>query len=180
MKNFIRDYPLFSVCGLNCGLCTMHIGGHCPGCGGGDGNQSCAIARCSMEKGVAFCFECGTYPCAKYDGVDANDSFVTHLRQKQDLSRLKRIGLDAYRTELDEKIAILLLLLANYNDGRHKSPFCTAVNLLELDILREIMAALSVETMAEMTAKEKAKLAAAKFDSAAAARDFSLKLRKKK
>lgn len=48
MKNFIRDYPLFSVCGLNCGLCTMHIGGHCPGCGGGDGNQSCRDPQCGV------------------------------------------------------------------------------------------------------------------------------------
>jgi len=30
----------------------MHIGGYCPGCGGGEGNQSCKIARCGMEKGL--------------------------------------------------------------------------------------------------------------------------------
>ncbi len=23
MKGFIRGYPLFSLCGLNCGLCTI-------------------------------------------------------------------------------------------------------------------------------------------------------------
>ena len=40
MKDFIRDDDLFSLCGLNCGLCTMHIDGYCPGCGGGEGNQT--------------------------------------------------------------------------------------------------------------------------------------------
>ena len=56
MKDFLRQEPLFSLCGLNCGLCTMHLGGHCPGCGGGAGNQSCSLARCSLQHGgVAFC-----------------------------------------------------------------------------------------------------------------------------
>ena len=34
MKGFTREEPLFSQCGLNCGLCTMYLGNYCPGCGG--------------------------------------------------------------------------------------------------------------------------------------------------
>lgn len=49
MKNFKRNYPLFSLCGLNCGLCPMHLNNYCPGCGGGAGNQPCTIARCSLQ-----------------------------------------------------------------------------------------------------------------------------------
>lgn len=49
MKNFIREDQLFSLCGLNCGLCSMHLGGYCPGCGGGEENQPCKIAKCSLE-----------------------------------------------------------------------------------------------------------------------------------
>ena len=71
MKNFKRDNLLFSLCGLNCGLCPMKIDGYCPGCGGGAGNQSCKIARCSMEHGgIEYCFQCGKYPCEKYEGID--------------------------------------------------------------------------------------------------------------
>ena len=55
MKDFLRQEPLFSLCGLNCGLCTMHLGGHCPGCGGGAGNQSCSLARCSLQHGGVAC-----------------------------------------------------------------------------------------------------------------------------
>lgn len=56
MKGFERKDQLVSLCGLNCGLCTMHLGGYCPGCGGGAGNQGCAIARCSLEHGgVEYC-----------------------------------------------------------------------------------------------------------------------------
>lgn len=34
MKGFSRKCLDFSLCGLNCGLCTMKLGGYCPGCGG--------------------------------------------------------------------------------------------------------------------------------------------------
>ena len=34
MKNYGRSYPYLSLCGLNCSLCTMHLSGYCPGCGG--------------------------------------------------------------------------------------------------------------------------------------------------
>lgn len=180
MKDFVRDYPLFSVCGLNCGLCTMHIGGYCSGCCGGDGNQSCSIARCSMAHGVDFCSACAEYPCAKYDGIDDYDSFMTHLRQKRDLEKLRRNGPDAYKAELEEKISLLHTLLTNYNDGRHKSPFCTAVNLLELDSLREIMELCAAEVTAEMTVKDRVRLVTAKLNAVADGQGISLKLRKKK
>ena len=35
MKGFTREETRFSLCGLNCRLCSMHLGGYCPGCGGG-------------------------------------------------------------------------------------------------------------------------------------------------
>ena len=35
MKGFTREETRFSLCGLNCALCSMHLGGYCPGCGGG-------------------------------------------------------------------------------------------------------------------------------------------------
>ena len=34
MKGFTRNETRFSLCGLNCVLCSMHLGGYCPGCGG--------------------------------------------------------------------------------------------------------------------------------------------------
>ena len=45
MKGFTRTETRFSLCGLNCALCSMHLGGYCPGCGGSPGNQACTIAR---------------------------------------------------------------------------------------------------------------------------------------
>ena len=75
MKGFTREETRFSLCGLNCTLCPMRLGGYCPGCGGGAGNQSCAIAKCSLEHGgVLFCWECPEYPCSRYEGFDGGDS----------------------------------------------------------------------------------------------------------
>lgn len=71
MKGFHRDNQLFSLCGLNCGLCPMHLNKYCPGCGGGEGNQSCKIAKCSLEHdGVEYCFRCREYPCEKCEHID--------------------------------------------------------------------------------------------------------------
>ena len=78
MKGFNRQNQLFALCGLNCGLCPMFLSKHCPGCGGGEGNQSCKIARCSMEHGgIEYCFQCGEYPCPKYDHIEDYDVFIT-------------------------------------------------------------------------------------------------------
>lgn len=138
MKGFIRKNQLLSLCGLNCGLCTLHLGGHCPGCGGGEGNQSCKLARCSLEHGkVEYCSVCNSYPCEKYEHIDDYDSFITHRRQKADLERLEQIGEDAYNAEQREKVQILHKLLSNFNAGRQKTFFSAVVNLLELPVLRE-------------------------------------------
>ena len=154
MKGFERDNQLLSLCGLNCGLCPMFLGKYCGGCG--NGNQSCAIARCSLEQGkLEYCYECGKYPCEKYDGCQEFDSFITHRRQVADLAHAKEIGIDAYNREQTEKKQILNNLLEHYNDGRKKAFFCVAVNLLDLPELREAMEQLIA--VGELPLKEKSK-----------------------
>lgn len=99
----------------------MYLGNHCQGCGGGKGNQTCKIARCSLEHGkIEYCYECESYPCDKYNYIDDFDSFITHKHQKLDLERAKQIGIDNYNNEQKEKIEILHMLLSKYNDGRKK------------------------------------------------------------
>ena len=88
MTGFQREDLSFSLCGLNCALCPMQLGGHCPGCGGGAGNQPCAIARCSLEHGtVSYCWQCADFPCERSRGDEPYDSFITHLYRRADLER---------------------------------------------------------------------------------------------
>ena len=51
---------------------------------------------------------------------------------------MQEIGEEAYNKEQAEKRRILDRLLAEYNDGRKKSLFCLAVNLLPLEDLRTV------------------------------------------
>ena len=181
MKGFDRDYPWLSLCGLKCRLCTLYMDQYCPGCGGGEGNQSCAIARCSLSHGgVTFCSQCGEFPCARYEQAEEYDSFITHRNKRRDLEKVLQIGRDAYGEEQEEKEQILKQLLAGYNDGRRKSFFCVAVNLLKLQDLREIMGHLeSHEAAEDETVREKAVYAVKLFQERAAERGLELKLRRK-
>ena len=181
MKGFTREDTRFSLCGLNCALCSMHLGGYCPGCGGGAGNQSCAIAKCSLEHGgVPFCWECPEYPCPHYDGFDDGDSFVPHRNRQQDIDMARALGLETYLAQLEEKRAILDVLLAGYNDSRRKTLFHTAVYLLPLEELRTIIASLnSRPELKGLSIKERALAAVELLQDAADRRDISLKLNKK-
>ena len=63
-----------------------------------------------------------------------------------------RSDLTAYRAELEEKIKILHTLLDGYNDGRRKTFYCTAVALLDLDAIRDVMDGLAQQENDEMAA----------------------------
>lgn len=180
MKGFTREHTEFSLCGLACLLCPMQVGGYCPGCGGGAGNQSCAIARCSLERGgPSFCSDCALYPCSRYDGFDAADSFVPHSRRAADLALAKELGLDAWMALLRQKRAILDELLADWNDGRRKSLYCAAAYLLPPEALRRVMDALAARSdLSASPVKEKARAAAALLQAEAEQAGMSLKLRK--
>ena len=181
MKGFTREETRFSLCGLNCRLCSMHLGGYCPGCGGGAGNQSCVIARCSLEHGgVPFCWRCPEYPCSRYDGFDDGDSFVPHRNRQQDIALAREVGLKSYLAQLEEKRAILDALLAGYNDGRRKTLFNTAVYLLPLEDLRSVMATLdSRPELSAQPIKKRALAAVELLQEAADRLCISLKLNKK-
>lgn len=180
MKGFERKNQLLSLCGLNCGLCPMLLGKHCGGCG--NGNQSCRIARCSLEQGkIEYCYECRNYPCEKYQNIDEYDSFITHRRQKADLEKAKRIGVEQYNLEQQQKIQALNYLLSNFNDGRRKSFFCVAVNLLELSEIQEAIEQLETDMeLSALPTKERTFRAAEIFHQIAGRRNIKLRLIKKK
>ena len=180
MKGFERKNQLFSLCGLNCGLCPMLLGNYCGGCG--NGNQSCKIAKCSLEREkIEYCYECRQYPCEKHQHIDEYDSFITHRRRKADLEKARCIGIKQYNLEQQEKVQILSYLLSNYNDGRRKNFFCVAVNLLELSELQEAMKQIqSNDELPSLPFKAQSLYVAEVFQKIADRRNIKLKLIKKK
>lgn len=181
VKEFRRENVLLSLCGLNCGLCPMYIGKYCPGCGGGEGNQACSIARCSkMHNDIEYCFVCKEYPCHIYQGIDEFDSFITHQNQISNLHLAKKIGIEQYNCIQLEKVEILKYVLENYNDGRKKTLYSIAVNLLELPILKEILCKIQENKDLDMLSiKDKAQYVSMLFQEAAKQEGIELKLRKK-
>lgn len=179
MNGFERKNQLFSLCGLNCGLCPMLLGNHCGGCG--NGNQSCKIAKCSLEhEGIEYCYECRQYPCEKYQHIDEYDSFITHRRRKGDLEKARSIGIEQYNLEQQKKTQILSYLLSNYNDGRRKNFFCVAVNLLDLSEIKEAIEQIqSNDELPSLPLKEQSLYAAEVFQKIANRRNIKLKLMKK-
>ncbi len=140
-NKFKRTDSLFSLCGLNCGLCPMSIRGECGGCfTDSPCYPTCPIAPCSVEHGnVEYCFECSEYPCKRYDGIDLHDSLISHRNQKKDLEKAKRMGIETYKEKQRTKKKIIDRLLNEYDDGRKDVFFCLAVNLLELGALNEAL-----------------------------------------
>ncbi len=154
--NFDRTDELFSLCGLNCGLCGFRLQGNCNGCFKDSFcAKTCPRAACSIEHGnLQYCFECPEYPCKHYDGFDSYDTLVLHRNQRKDMLKAKEIGIEAYLAEQRQKVGLLNRLLKDYDDGNTQVFFCSAVNLFSVDDMRSIIDKADSET-AEMPVKER-------------------------
>ncbi len=74
---------------------------------------------------------------------------------------------------------ILTYLLEKYNDGRRKTFFSLAVNLLELTDIKVTIQAIEEKVVKSMTIREKAIIAANQFNILALQKGIVLKLNKK-
>jgi hypothetical protein len=186
MIEFKRKYPLFSLCGLNCGLCPHYQTNgisKCPGCGGPDfylKHPTCAVITCNKKHdNVEYCFQCSSYPCKRYSEPSKVDSFISYRNVISDFKKANQIGIDNYQIELNEKINILEFLIKYFNDGRKKSFYCLAVNLLNLSDLKSIMDQIDKKIKNQnIDTKDKIKLIIDLFESKAKKDNIDLKLRK--
>ena len=84
------------------------------------------------------------------------------------------------KEDLTWKLEILEFLLKRYNDGRRKSFFCLAVNLLDLEDLKTVVEHLVEENQLEsLTLKEKSAYAVKQLRYLAEQRDVVLKWNRK-
>jgi hypothetical protein len=194
MREYIRETPQFSLCGLNCCLCPRFRttgSSRCPGCGGPSFHEkhpACGIISCSQRHdGVEYCFQCKEYPCDRYTGPNEKDSFITYRHVPLDMDTAKNIGLDTYLEQLSKKSCILDILLDEWDNGRQKSYYCLVVNLLshaDLEIAmselskREQLQGADPATNATSVPALKGKIAKEYFDTLTAGRGISLQLRR--
>ena len=186
--NYSRKYPIYSLCGLNCGLCpNYHSTGSfiCSGCGGKSFykvHPKCSSITCGITKDIEYCHECDEFPCSKYAHLDNEiiyDSFISYQNVKNDIEKVKNIGIDSYCDEQNEKIKVLKYLLDNYNAGRQKSFFCVAVNLLELQDIKSTLEKIGSLINDDMNLKTKSKIAVDEFKTTANQRNIDITLVKK-
>lgn len=186
MKEYKRDYPLFSLCGVNCGLCPRYHtdgGSKCPGCGGQDfhlKHPTCSVITCNQKHdNVEYCFQCSSYPCPKYEQENMKDFFITHQNAITDFEKAKNLGIEAYKAELNEKVEILKFLLDNYNDGKRKNFYCIAINCLALTDIKEIMDKINKEiSLQTIEHKEKIARIISLFELKANEKNIKLALKK--
>ncbi len=132
-------------CGIDCGLCPrFYTKGDsvCPGCGGlnfKEKHPSCGFVTCCVVKnGFEVCSDCKDYPCPRFDPEkEGFDSFVTHKKVFSNLDSIKKNGIEYFLSQQKIRMHILINFLANYDDGRSKSFFCSCCALLPLDKLQE-------------------------------------------
>jgi len=178
MEEYKRTNPLFSLCGLNCGLCPrFNTEGEskCPGCGGKDFNKkhpSCKVINCSKQhNNVDYCFNCNSFKCNKYLS-NTKDSFITYKNVNNDLTYCIDNGIDKYMEILNKKIDILKFLLKKYNNGRLKNFYCISVNLLSIEDLNDIMETINKNDIKEIDVVVKL------IEDKAKEKNIELKLRK--
>ncbi|ORC36190.1 hypothetical protein B4O97_06260 [Marispirochaeta aestuarii] len=184
MKEYSRKYPEFSLCGLNCVLCPRFQtegSSRCPGCGGSNFHEkhpACSVITCSRKHdNTEFCHECAGFPCERYAIPVEKDSFITKRNVFSDMEKAKR-NLSEYLDDLKEKQMILEKLIADFNDGRMKSFYCLAVNLLPLKELKSIVGDVENAGRKLREKKEKARTAKEVFLKSASSRGIALELRK--
>lgn len=177
---------MFSLCGLNCGLCPRYNTNgisRCPGCGGSDfhlKHPTCAVITCNKKhNNVDYCYQCSCYPCDKYSIPLNKDSFISYKNVIKDFEKAEKNGLDNYKAELNVKMNFLAYLLDQYNDGQRKNYYCNALNLLSIEDIRETMTYINTEiSMQNITQKEKIKAIILLFEEKALRSDIELVLRK--
>lgn len=185
MVPFCRKDPRFALCGLNCCLCPrFHTDGtsRCPGCGG-EGFQekhpTCAVVTCSRKHGgFDYCFECGDYPCIRYENAGKTDSFITYRNVTANLEGAGR-DLGGYLEVLGRRFGYLKILIDRFNDGRSKSFYCLAVGLFPIEEIGMIIdSALQEFEGRDLGQREKAGKVVEKIRKRAEALGIELALRK--
>lgn len=107
MKTF-EDFEarMIAPCGLNCAACYAHLRrkNTCAGCHAPANAQQaycarCAIRLCVQKKGLAFCFECGLFPCTLMKKIDKRYRLGYGVSLIENQLRIKAAGMERFLAE---------------------------------------------------------------------------------
>lgn len=140
-----KKYPTIGVCGLDCGLCPRYytVGtSRCPGCCGPEffsKHPSCSFITCCVKKkNLEVCAECSDFPCSKfksyveYQQLKESSSYPSYKKVMPNLNFIKEYGIKKFIEQQKKRIRLLEKMLENFDDGRSRSFYCKAADLLNL------------------------------------------------
>ncbi|MDD5509976.1 MAG: DUF3795 domain-containing protein [Dehalococcoidales bacterium] len=165
----LKKYPVVGACCLDCGLCPRYYtegSSRCPGCCGPGFEQkhpSCGfIICCVKQKSLETCAECSDWrDCERVAGILGStrhqDSFISYQPVVANFAFIEKNGIREFVRRENEKQEILRYLLANYDEGRSKSFYCTGCQVLPPDRLREAVSGIETGIAGGSGIKEKAK-----------------------
>ena len=99
---------LIAPCGMNCGLCLMHLRdkNKCPGCSSGRKVNGrcikCGIKLCKDRKGE-YCFNCDKFPCDRLKRLDARYQEKYGMSEIANLKTIKEKGIELFLLEENKK-----------------------------------------------------------------------------
>jgi len=101
----------------------------------------CSVYRCAQTHGYITCAECPEYPCARLKRAlkldEELDSFVTHRAALENLSDIRKFGLESFLSEQKERRLLAERLIAGYNAGRSMTFYCTTCTLLPTRVISQ-------------------------------------------
>jgi hypothetical protein len=186
----IKKCPIIGACGLDCGLCPRYYtegDSRCPGCCGPDfflKHPSCKFTTCCVkQKELENCALCADFPgCLKVDKLlewaGKLDSVISYQPIPANFAFIREHGIEEFVQRERQKQELLRNLIDNYNDGRSRSFYCTACQLLPLEKLKETVTQTGAGINENADAKENTKLMRDAISKLAGILQIDLRLRK--
>jgi len=141
------------------------------------------ITCCIRQRGIEACAECidwlGCERAAKLlQSAERQDSFISYRPIAANFAFIQKYGIEEFARLEMGKQKFLRYLLDNYDEGRSKSFYCTACQLIPLDKLREALRDAEAEMAEDTDTKEKARIVRTAIGRLADFLQIDLKLRK--
>lgn len=104
----IMNKNSIAPCGMNCGLCIMHLRAKntCPGCSSGRKVNGrcikCGIKLCKERHGK-YCFECDKFPCERLLRLDKRYQERYGMSEIENLKTIQEKGIQTLLTQEEKK-----------------------------------------------------------------------------
>ena len=109
MPNKIENI-MFAPCGINCMVCYKHCYSKkpCIGCLSGDLGKpehcrKCRIKECIKAKDVAYCYQCGEFPCKQIKYLEKSYMTRYGVSLIKNSITVKDIGMEAFMKKEAER-----------------------------------------------------------------------------